>query len=334
MTSHRQDSDMTRRRFIQTTAFAVGASALSPFAAEEKSRIFEVHRPGVINKETNRPDAAGTQEMLDRVMQAFTGEKSRRDQWAAFVTPKDVVGLKVNGLGGPQMCTKHELIRSVIQGLLDVGVPENNIIVWENNEGHMKAIGLDMNTGKTGFRVYHSGSDVAGHDEKETTFPAGSTHLSKILTEQTTVMINMPILKDHAIAGSTLSLKNISHGITDNPGKHHANGCDPFIAEINALEAVQAKHRLIIMDALRGCFDGGPGYKGDEFACNWESILVSTDRVAMDTLCTERIEARRKEKGLPTLAEAQRPVRYLATAEKLGLGNNQKDKIEHKVISG
>ena len=39
-------------------------------------------------------------------MQAFTGEKSRRDQWLQFVKPDDIVGLKVNGLGGKLICTK------------------------------------------------------------------------------------------------------------------------------------------------------------------------------------------------------------------------------------
>ncbi|MFH1743073.1 MAG: DUF362 domain-containing protein [bacterium] len=332
MTRWIEPSELDRRRFLQTTAFAVGATALPSFAADEKSGVIEVHRTGIIGK-NNRPDPAGTLEMLDRAMRELTGEKSRRDQWARFISSEDVVGLKVNGLGGPFMCTKHELVQAVIRGLLEVGVKENNIIVWDNNDRHTQAIGLELNTGSTGVRVYSSQADVAGFDESETQFGAGSTKLSKILTEQITALINLPIVKDHAIAGTTLSLKNLSHGITNNPGSHHADGCDPFIAEINAIPVVQQKHRLVVMDGLRGCFNGGPGYK-EEWASNYESILVSTDRLAMDTICTERIEATREAKGMPSLVEAQRPTRYLATAARLGLGQSEKDRIDHRVVEG
>lgn len=319
---------MDRRRFMQTTALAAGAAVLSSYAEEAKSRLIEVHRPGII-QENNRPDAKGVQEMLDRALQELTGEKSRKDQWAKFVKADDVVGLKANGLGGPNMCTKHELVKAVIQGLLEVGVQENHIIVWDNNDGHIKAIGMGINTGKTGVRIYSS--EFSDFDAEKTVFGSGNTHLSKILTEQITVMINMPIIKDHTIAGTTLSLKNISHGITNNPGSHHANGCDPYIAEINALPVVKQKHRLIIMDGLRGCCDGGPSFKLAG-AVNYESILVSTDRLAMDVICTEKIEAARKQKGLDALEKVGRPTKYLATAEKMGLGQRNKEKIDYKVV--
>lgn len=321
---------MDRRRFLEATAFTAASTALPGFTAEGKSRVIEVHRKGIIDSD-NRPDPEGTQEMLDRAMREFTGAKSRKDQWKQFVTADDVVGLKVNGLGGPLLSTKHELVNAVVRGLVDVGVKENNIIVWDNNDNHTKAIGLDFNTSDSGVRVYSTRHESAGHDENETEFGAGSTHLSKILTEQITALINMPIIKDHSIAGTTLALKNISHGITDNPGKHHANGCDPYIAEINAIPVVRKKHRLVVMDGLRGCFEGGPRQrKGDPY--NYESILVATDCVAMDTVCTERIEAARKEHGLKTLAQVNLPVKYLATAEKLGLGQRDKSKIEHRII--
>ncbi|MFH1742406.1 MAG: DUF362 domain-containing protein [bacterium] len=323
---------INRREFFQTTALVAGVSGLSAYAGDSKSRVIEVHRPGIIG-ENNRPDPEGTQEMLDRAMRELTGERSRRDQWSRFVSADDVVGLKVNGLGGPHLCTKQELVKAVIHGLLDAGVKENNIIVWDNNDGHVRAIGLEFNTGKVGFRVYSSHSDAGGHDETEIDFGAGSACLSKILTEQITALINMPIIKDHDMAGTTLSMKNLSHGITENPGPHHDNGCDPYIAQINAIPVVGEKHRLVVLDGLRGCYDGGPSYK-ESTTYNYESILVSTDRLAIDTIGTEKIEAARRAKGVPALDEARHPPRYLATAAQLGLGQSDRTQIEHRMIEG
>ena len=321
-----------RRRFLQSTGLVAGAFSLAPRAEEQKSLVVEAHRPGVIDAD-NRPDPVGTQEMLDRAMQALTGEKSRCDQWARFVKIDEVIGLKVNGLGGPLLSTRKELLLAIIRGLTDFGVKENNVIVWDNRAKYIKNVGLETNLGDTGVRVYSTDHPEIGHDEERTEFGADSTHLSKILTEQIDALINVPIMKDHRRAGTTLSLKNLSHGITDNPNKHHSNCCDPYIGEINAIPVVCEKHRLVVMDALRGGCDGGPGYKPDAVV-NYESLYVSTDRVAIDTVGSERVAAARKEKGLAPIEEIGRPTKYLVTAERLGLGHHNKAKIDHQTVAG
>ena len=326
------DPKLHRRRFLQSTGLAAGALTLAPYAEEQKSLVVEARRPGIIN-EDDRPDPVGTQEMLDRAMRALTGEKSRRDQWARFVKKDEVVGLKVNGLGGPLLSTRTELLQAIVRGLLDLGVKENNIIVWDNRMRWLKNVGLETNLGDSGIRVYPTDHPEMGHDEKLTEFGAGSTHLSKILTEQIDALINVPIMKDHRRAGTTLSLKNLSHGITDNPNKHHSDCCDPYIAEINAIPVVCKKHRLVVMDALRGGCDGGPGYKSHAVV-NYESLYVSSDRVAIDTVGSERVAAARREKGLAPVEELGRPAKYLVTAEKLGLGHRDKAKIDHRIVAG
>ena len=323
---------MDRREFIHTSALAAGASSAGAWAAGTKSRVVEVHRPGVVG-EGYRPDAAATQQMLDRGMYALTGEIRRRDQWSCFVNPSDVVGLKVNGLGGPHLCTKRELIRAVIQGLIEAGVEENHIIVWDNAGAHINAIGMGVNTGDTGVRVY--GSDMAGigYDQRQTDFGPGATRLSRIFSEQITALINLPLIKDHSTVGSTVSLKNISHGITDNPGAHHDERCEPHIAAINDLPAVREKHRLVVVDGLIGCYEGGPGYR-PEWTHAYESVLVSEDPVAADAVCTAHIEAIRRQKGLPSLEEDGRPASYLAAAGTRGLGCHDRAGIRHEVLDG
>ncbi len=325
-------SELTRREFMQATGMVAGSFVLNSWASSPQSRVIEVHRPGIVGPD-NLLRGDRVQDMLDRAMSTWSGESKRRDQWRQIANENDVVGIKANGLGGPYLRTKPELIQAVIRSLLDAGVRENNIIVFDNTGAHVNALGLGYNDGETGVRVYGSDADCAGYDETEVCFGAGSTRLGRILTQQITVLINMPVLKDHKLIGATVSLKNISHGITHNPGAHHLNRCDPFIAEINNLPAVNAKHRLVIVDALQGCCDGGPGYTPGGL-CNFESIYISDDRVAVDTICSNRIESARHAKELPGLAEDGRPPDYLLTAERLGLGRHELTSIRHITVDG
>lgn len=323
---------INRRDFIRQTAVAAGALSLGRnlFAGADKSMVLEVHRPGIIGRE-NRPDFTGVLEMLDRGMQDFTGEKTRAGQWKRFVSPEYVVGLKVNGLGGPFMATKHELIRAVIVSLTDAGIKPGNIIVFDRYRDHLKAVVQQSRLEDLGVRVISSEDKEGGFEEKETVYGSASTHLTKILTEKITAMINMPIVKDHQISGTTVSLKNLSHGLTDKPWEFHANHCDPYIAHVNAMPEIVKKHRLVIMDGLLGCCDGGPGHR-PEGVVKYESLLFATDRVAIDTVATEKIEAARKQKGFPSLAAAGRPPQYLLTAEKVGLGHHDRTGIDHRII--
>ena len=323
-----------RRSFIRrTAAFTGGILALRRglFADTGKSPVIEVHRTGVMRPD-NRPDPAAVREMLDRGMKALTGEPAVKDQWLRFVSPVDVVGLKVNGLGGPLMSTKHELVRAVIEALHDAGIKPGNMVVFDRYADHLRAVVLKSRLEDLGVTVVSSEDSASGgFDEAASVFESGSTHLTRILTGRITAMINLPIVKDHELSGTTISLKNLSHGLTDKPWEFHGNHCDPYIAHVNALPAVTKKHKLVIADGLLGCCDGGPEYKSDGVV-KYESLLFSTDRVALDTVATEMIEAARERKGFPGLAKAGRPPKYLLTAEKIGLGNHDKARIDHRVV--
>ena len=57
------------------------------------------------------------------------------------------------------------------------------------------------------------------------------------------------------------------------------------------------------------------------------SLLVTTDPVAMDTLAWEELDSRRKAKHLPLLAKSRVP-KHIATAAALGLGTDDRGKIK------
>ena len=56
-------------------------------------------------------------------------------------------------------------------------------------------------------------------------------------------------------------------------------------------------------------------------------VAASTDPVAIDLWAWREIESERAKRGLPTLEAAGRPVRFLATAAKHGLGVDDPEKL-------
>jgi hypothetical protein len=61
-------------------------------------------------------------------------------------------------------------------------------------------------------------------------------------------------------------------------------------------------------------------------------LLISEDRVALDTIAWEIIDRKRVEEGLPTLEAAGRPPHYITAAADAarGLGTNDPKRI-HRV---
>ena len=154
--------------------------------------------------------------------------------------------------------------------------------------------------------------------------------LSKIITQKASVLINMPVLKNHGSAQSgaqvTLAMKN-HYGTIDNPGPYHDNNCDPHIADINDIPAIKQKTRLIVCDATRGCWDEGPG-PGAGTIWTYKGIIVGKDPVACDTIGTGVIDAKRAEQGKGPLGggPGQLP-KHINTAAGYGLGTNDRAKM-------
>jgi uncharacterized protein (DUF362 family) len=111
----------------------------------------------------------------------------------------------------------------------------------------------------------------------------------------------------------------------------HLDGCDPYIAEVNAVPAIRDKQRLVIMDALRPVVDNGPAYQpGMGEVAN--VLIFATDLVAADTIGLGILEELRAKRGLPTLARAGMAPSYLATASKMGLGVSDRAGIDTVTI--
>ncbi len=104
----------------------------------------------------------------------------------------------------------------------------------------------------------------------------------------------------------------------------HDNNCDPYIAEINNLDQVKEKTRLIVLDASLGIFSGGPTGQ-PQFRYN--SLILGQDPVALDYQCLQIIDGQRELRGLPPVAEWVEP-KHIETAAGLGLGTMDQNEMQ------
>ena len=324
-------NDHSRRDFLVqclTGAVALGAGAGLRAAAAEapataaKSRVVvardaALRGPGS-SADSQHIDSGRLGALLDRAMHSlFEGvspsaptRDSRIAAWRRIAGRNDTVGLKVNTLGGRGISTNVELAAIVCERLQQAGVPGRNIVVWDRDTGELERAGFRIAIG--GDRVQCYGTDRVGYEDDLSTWGSVGSRLSKILTRSSSVLINLPVLKDHDGAGVTIALKNM-YGAIHNPNKYHPNGCDPYVADLNMLPEIRSRLKLAICDATTALYEGGPGFKPEHsWPCN--SLLVSQDPVALDAAGWQIIERKRAEKGLKTLEAEKRAPRYIATA--------------------
>jgi uncharacterized protein (DUF362 family) len=126
------------------------------------------------------------------------------------------------------------------------------------------------------------------------------------------MVIGLPILKDHSMAGVTFAMKNM-YGVVQHPNELHGGGCNPFVADLNCIPAVREKVRFTVGDAMTSVYDGGPGFHPERL---WQpnALIVGEDRVALDHTAWQMLERKRAEVGMGTFEAAGRPPRYIATA--------------------
>jgi uncharacterized protein (DUF362 family) len=316
---------MKRRAFLATAGAAVvgwlsggGAAAAAEAVGPGKSRVVRVRRPQLFAH--GEIPARATAEMVHAAVKALAGETDGAAAWHRFIKPEDLVGIKINSLFGPGASTHLEVIEAVIAGCQAAGVPPERIIVWDRSTAELSRAGYPV--GRDGRGVKWLGTD-RDYEPQPTVAGSFKGRLSRLLTQRITALINVPVLKTHNVAGLTLALKN-HYGSFHNPADHHANGCDPYLADLNGLAVIRGKTRLIIADALFPIAEGGPQAR-PQYTWPYGAILAATDPVALDFVGLQILEARRRTLGLEPIG---RRVRYLATAAARGLGTNDPRRIE------
>lgn len=324
----------SRREFLKsaaTGAVLLGtqrahglASSLDQHAELGRSKVVVARDPD-LHGTGAQPDEKRVLALLDRAIARYTGHDNPAVAWKRIVPVGKVIGLKVNGLGGKGISTHKVLVMAVCERLQQAGVKPGEMIVWDRNARDLQACGLTINTDSSRIRVY--GSDVAGYEEQPESWGKAHIRLSKILTRECAMVIGLPILKDHDLAGVTFSMKNM-YGVIDRPQSLHADNCNPGVADLNCIPAIREKVRFTIGDAMTSVYDGGPGFRPERL---WQpnALIVGEDRVALDYTAWQMIDRKRVEAGMPTLEAAGRLPRYIATASdsKHNLGTNDPRRI-------
>ncbi|MEW6357967.1 MAG: DUF362 domain-containing protein [Planctomycetota bacterium] len=323
---------MKRREFAKLGIKTLGAgmvsrpfilSALAGGQTENRFPVVTVARNEKIFGHEGVIDQRLLSTILHESVKRATGESSPEAAWSSRFSKRDVVGIKVNSLAGAGLWSHVELVNAIIDGLRMAGVRDENILIWDRLSRELTGAGFTINRSRSGVQCF--GTDGAYEESPEVQGSVGSC-FSMIVTRKCTALVNVPVLKDHDLAGVTLGLKNF-FGAINNPNKYHDNNCDPYVADLNSVRHIRKKLRLTICDGLIAQCDGGPAHKPDR-AWKYAGLLVSTDPVALDWVGAQVIDARRKETGLPPLAKVNRPPKHILTAAKAGLGIQDPSKAE------
>lgn len=305
---------------------------------------------------SDRPDVSRVEAMLARCMLALTGASTVSAAWKMFVTPDDVIGLKVNPVAGKMLATSPELVHVIIRQLEEAGIPRTNILIWDRREFELHEVGFTSDA-FPGIRIVgterkdENGSfrdaggklysetmidhewfywaDVEEHYDEETlpymVNEGKESYFSRICTRDVTKIINIPILKN---AGSsvTLCLKNLAYGSITNTSRLHRPLWHETCAEVPAFPPLRDKVVLNIVDGIKGCYQGGPA-ANPEFIVAFNTLLVGTDPVAVDRVGYGIILRKRQEENVQKEENPKARI-FMDLAANIGLGVAEERKID------
>lgn len=313
-----------------------------------------------IHDENSAENEIFNQEVIDKMiasgMLSLTGEKSIKRAWRQFVKPGEMIGLKLNPVAGKPLSTSHEVVKSVIRQLVDAGIRERYIVLWDRREFQLhetgftpeaypgiKVTGTEQKDKEGSYYdkegklygegmidkewVYHANT-VMKYDEYTLPFMINEgedSYFSKIVTKELDKIINIPILKN-AGANVTLCLKNLAFGCISNTSRLHARLWNNTVAEVPAFPPIRDKVVLNIVDGIKGCYNGGPG-ANPQFFTWYKDILIGTDPVAVDRVGYDIVIKKRIEMGIQKEDTGSGLV-TLKMANEMGLGEYETDKIQ------
>lgn len=296
-------------------------------------------------------DVKALHTMLAKGMLALTGAPGVSEAWRMLVQPNEIVGIKVNPVAGKLLSTSPELVHVIISQLEAAGIGKNNIVIWDRRAFEMTEVGFtpeafpgvrlagtELKDAKGSFydeegrqygekmidKDWQYWADVEEQYDAET-LPymineGKSSYFSRICTRDVDCIINVPILKN-AGPTVTLCLKNLAFGAITNTARLHKQLWAETCAEVPAFPPLRDKVVLNIVDGIRGCYQGGPA-ADQKYICNFNTLLVGTDPVAVDRVGYDIILRKRLEEKIQK-EESPKGRRFidLAVDMKLGVGD-------------
>ena len=315
---------ISRRTFVQRVSTGLAGAALGTGILGRIAESVTTSRTRVvIHRDEGATDGATIVEpMVKQLLSEAVDALTDRGGWEALFPDYksgDGIAIKVNCIER-RMSSHPEVVAAVVEGLTGIGVPENDIVVYDRSERELRAAGYTINTSTSGVRVVDASQYGFHSDPMDMEGTTASTiRLPKLLTDAR-YLINVPVLKNHGGARITFALKNHA-GTISNPGAVHQVNLHRCIAVMNRAPDIASKTRLIVGDCLFGIYRGGPG-GSPQFTYN--GLLVGTDPVAVDLQAKMILDAELEARGLggPIV------VPHLDHATNMGLGTNRLEEIE------
>lgn len=299
--------ELSRRDFLR----GLGALALGGMLHAEpcKSSLVAVAGSKKLFK-GDRLDRGVVSGLVHSAVARCIGARSVEEAYSSLFSPRDTVGIKVNCLD-PRIAPHTEVVSALAEGLRMAGVEPSRIIVWDRKTSEVLKAGFSANS--PAYVV--NGSDGA-FERTPTEWGEIGSRLSR-LVRRCTALISLAVLKDHDIAGVSLCVKNL-FGTIDNPNKYHFS-IQRALTDIYELPELRRRLKLFLCDGIVAVYNGGPGFK-EEWSERTGEIYASTDGIALDAVCWQKIEQLRKAHNLPPLSKEGREPEYIKLGEKRGLG--------------
>ena len=306
---------MTRRELA--LIFGAGALAGTARGSTWKRSV----KPGVVglaeaSSRLGEPLGAEAARLaMAGALAASVGAESGVEAASSIFSPRDVVGIKVNCLAGKNLSPRVELVDALVDLIAEAGVDRGRIIVFERSNRELQRAGFSIRESGPPYRCVGTNND---YDRDPSTSGAIGSCFARMVSTTCSALVSFGVVKDHDLAGVSAGMKNW-YGVIHNPNKYHQNGCDPYITDVARHPFIRNKLRLTVLDGVIAQCHGGPAFRrGGIFELG--RVAASTDPVAADLWAWREIEAERARRGMPTLEAAGRPVRFLATSAKAGLG--------------
>ena len=288
--------------------------------------------------------------MTNALVLSVTHQPDIASAWRSLVKPNDRVGIKISAAGGELFTTHRDIVNAIVDGLVAAGQSRQSIIVWDKSLGGAKEAGYTESEGyqlrsipprdgydpKATISAPFLGNLIWGDYEylsnrampllSETENTSSISHLSKIVANEVTKIINLPVLSDNVRNGLAGCLYNVTIPNIDNWRRF---GVPPdfgatSIPEIYADPHIGQKVVLNLMDGLLAQYAGGPESQPG-YAFPFATLYASKDPVAIDAIALRHLEEWRAKRKVPPI---KRLGAHVQVAAQDGLGNADFSQIE------
>ena len=255
------------------------------------------------------------QAAVARAVQVAAGQESAAAAAVRLFRPEDTVGIKVNCLAGRNLSPRVELVEALVDLIAGAGVDRRRIIVFERSSRELRRAGFSIRDQGPPYRCIGTDND---YDSGPSDSGSIGSCFAKLVSTECTALVSFGVVKDHDLSGVSAGMKNW-YGVIHNPNKYHDNNCDPYVADILRHPFLAGKLRLTVLDGVQAQCQGGPAFYGPGLF-PLGKVAASVDPVAADLWAWRVIDEERVRRGMPTLEEDDRLPKFIATAERHGLG--------------